>query len=312
VKIILNLLTSKSFQDHAKGAFYGITIILFVLLGFMYHFYVKDFTKLKIKAENDFYANKTQKSTSDRWSEYLTKTLTKSQFITLNNKKIAYSLLQKDGIKHSTTLYIIGGLPGIDEHWANLANKVKDRANVVVIHPFGYQPSDGNRTTSEIVESAHYAIMQISFKHNLWDSRVVLAGESMGGNIISHVSQSIKSDVLILQKPMPSTAQAAGYTIVKKDGNKEDTLPYMMYDFIGSPRLEGMLPKSQANNIFMNIGNEDTIVSPDDQKAAFQKIFERKNVQLNIDLNGDHWAFDMELLERQIFLEQEPFQENVD
>jgi hypothetical protein len=301
VKIILNLLASKSFQDHAKGALYGITTVLLILFGTMYHFYVKDFTKLKIKAENDFYANKTQKSTSDRWSEYLTKTWTKSQYITLNNKKIAYSLLQKDGIKQPTTLYIIGGLPGIDEHWADLANKVKDRANVVVIHPFGYQPSDGTRTTAEIVESAHYAINQISFKHNLWNTRTVLAGESMGGNIIAHVSQSIRSDVLILQKPMPSTAQAAGFTIVKKDGNKEDTLPYMMYDFIGSPRLEGMLPKSQATNIFMNIGNKDTIVSPEDQVQAFTKINTRDNVQLNVDIDGDHWAFDSDLLEKQIF-----------
>jgi hypothetical protein len=301
VKIILNLLSSKTFQDHAKGAFYGVTLVVFILLGTMYHFYVKDFTKLKIKAENDFYANKTQKSTSDRWAEYLTKTWTKSQFITLHDKKIAYSLLQKDGIKQPTTLYIIGGLPGIDEHWADLANKVKDRANVVVIHPFGYQPSDGTRTTAEIVESAHFAINQISFKHNLWNTRTVLAGESMGGNIIAHVSQSIRSDVLILQKPMPSTAQAAGFTIVKKDGNKEDTLPYMMYDFIGSPRLEGMLPKSQANNIFMNIGNKDTIVSPEDQIQAFAKINTRDNVQLNVDVDGDHWAFDSDLLEKQIF-----------
>ncbi len=301
MKLFLSLLQSRRLHDHLKGAL----ITIMILIGGLYYLHHENYNKFKTKAEVDFYANKTQKSTGDRFTEYLDTTKTNVQYVYLDGQKMAYSLLQQDNQKFSTTVIIIGGLPGIDIHWAELANRIKDRANVVVIHPLGYLPSDGIRTTDNIVNSANKAVREVNSKHGLWDTRLVLMGESMGGNIISHVSQNIASDVLILQKPMPSTSQAAGYSIVKKDGAKEDTLPYLMYEFLGSPRLDKMLPKSQAKNIFINIGQNDTIVDPIDQTKAFQTILDRPNAHLRVDLDGDHWSIDYDTLINQIFGDNE-------
>ena len=261
-----------------------------------------NFHIVKEKLEIDFYANKTQVLTSDRFKSYLDKTQTKEEFVSHNGKKIAYSIMQLNNEKKNTTIFIVGGLPGIDIHWADFTNEVKSQANVIVLHPSGYQPSEGIRTTSNIIDSTHVAYRAIMDRYELWNTRKVFIGESMGGNVIAHLSQSFDSEILILHHPMPSVQQAAGYNIVKLDGKKEDTIPYIIYDFIGNPKLENMLPKTKSKNGFMTIGEKDTITDPKDQLAAYEATVKAgKSFRLLSTKDDDHWSTNINQLVQMSF-----------
>ncbi|MGL4758819.1 MAG: hypothetical protein ACRCXZ_05760 [Patescibacteria group bacterium] len=296
-KLAKRVVKSKRIQYFLLGSMFTITVVG----GYLCYEFQKQFAELKTQLEVDFYANKTDKSTSDRFNQYLAITNTKAEFVDFFGTKVAYSLLMTNQEKKKTTVVIVGGLPGVDEHWAHFAKKISDRANVILIHPAGYHPSEGIRTTDSINNSTVLATRILLTQHGLWDSKLVFVGESMGGNVMSKLSTQIKSDLLILQKPMPSSKQAIGYN-TDKHGDYTKSLPYRAFNYIGSVTLEETLPHSQASFIYMNIGEKDSVVSPKDQKSAFHTAFmHRQKMQIHFEENGDHWSFNSDRIERQIF-----------
>jgi predicted esterase len=257
---------------------------------------------LQSQLERDFHANKSDKSTQLRWEEFLINLDVKTRVCKLNFCDVGYVYIpQSKFTKDRKVIFICPGLPGVSPLWSKFVKEIRDISDVVLIHPAGYYPSTGHKTTNEIHQSIISAIPEIISKHALQDHSLILLGESMGGNVMANASTIVPCDMLILQKPMPSVAQAVGYNTSKE--NPEDTLTYKIFNYMGLPRLEDVLPKTQAKEVLMLIGSKDEVVSPTHQEQAFKALsIVHHNCELIKDPKGDHYSMDIDKVRMKIKL----------
>jgi predicted esterase len=249
---------------------------------------------LQSQLEKDFHANKSDQSTRDRWQEFLILMDVKSNSLDLEFCKVGYVYIpQSKFTTNKNVIFICPGLPGVSKLWSAFAKELRSIADIVLIHPAGYYPSTGHKTTNEIHQSIISSIPKLISKLKLEDHKLILLGESMGGNVMANASTLIPCDLLVLQKPMPSVAQAVGYNTSKE--NPEDTLTYKIFNYMGLPKLEDVLPKTQAKQVLMLIGGRDEVVSPIHQEQAFNALsIVHHDSQLIKDAKGDHYSMDIE------------------
>lgn len=232
----------------------------------------------------------TSLSRSERFNK---KTGAKFEYHIVNGVKLAYSCLYMEYQNpNQEVMFIVGGLQGLDDPFAQMANLIADETNVCVIYPSGYGPSQGQRNSKDIIESVKATSEHLMTTKNWSYKNLRLVGYSAGALPVTNIAMEREIKSLYLYHPVVSWAHVASRMQNAQAADVTKTIFFQAFNYDGSYSLKWMLPRVKSPTKIV-IAMQDDKVDPSDQFVAAELLRSAhpERTKVMVVQEDNHWSF---------------------